>query len=128
MRIDYCWGGMVDMTRDRLPRAGERNGIYYSMGYSGHGTQMSTLMGTIMAEVMDGRAPNSIPGRTSSGPPFRAIWVFPGSCRWSAPITGSRIVSNDLGRSTPDGSRLPRQMLHRRRMAEADRIGDGGRR
>ena len=34
---------------------GERNGIYYSMGYSGHGTQMSTLMGTIMAEVMDGR-------------------------------------------------------------------------
>ena len=55
-RIDYCWGGMVDMARDRLPRAGERNGIYYSMGYSGHGTQMSTLMGTIMAEVMDGRA------------------------------------------------------------------------
>jgi glycine/D-amino acid oxidase-like deaminating enzyme len=55
VRIDYCWGGMVDMTRDRLPRAGERNGIYYSMGYSGHGTQMSTLMGTIMADVMDGR-------------------------------------------------------------------------
>jgi glycine/D-amino acid oxidase-like deaminating enzyme len=55
-RIDYCWGGMVDMTRDRLPRAGERNGLYYSMGYSGHGTQMSTYMGTIMAEVMDGRA------------------------------------------------------------------------
>ncbi|AVS70790.1 FAD-dependent oxidoreductase [Paracidovorax avenae] len=54
-RIDYCWGGMVDMTRDRLPRAGERNGIYYSMGYSGHGTQMSTLMGSLMAEVMDGR-------------------------------------------------------------------------
>jgi len=54
-RIDYCWGGMVDMTRDRLPRAGERDGVYYSMGYSGHGTQMSTLMGTIMAEVMDGR-------------------------------------------------------------------------
>ncbi|SHJ92911.1 Glycine/D-amino acid oxidase [Aureimonas altamirensis DSM 21988] len=55
-RIDYCWGGMVDMTRDRLPRAGERNGIYYSMGYSGHGTQMSTLMGTIMADVMGGHA------------------------------------------------------------------------
>ena len=54
-RIDYCWGGMVDMTRDRLPRAGERDGVYYAMGYSGHGTQMSTLMGTIMAEVMDGR-------------------------------------------------------------------------
>jgi len=79
-RIDYCWGGMVDMTRDRLPRAGERNGIYYSMGYSGHGTQMSTLMGTIMAEVMDGRAElnpwkdfdwPAIPGHV--GPP----WFLP---------------------------------------------------
>jgi glycine/D-amino acid oxidase-like deaminating enzyme len=55
VRIDYCWGGMVDMTLDRLPRAGERNGIYYAMGYSGHGTQMSTYMGAVMAEVMGGR-------------------------------------------------------------------------
>jgi glycine/D-amino acid oxidase-like deaminating enzyme len=56
VRIDYCWGGMVDMTADRLPRAGERDGMYYSMGYSGHGTHMATLMGTLMAEIMDGRA------------------------------------------------------------------------
>ena len=55
-RIDYCWGGMVDMTADRLPRAGEHQGLYYSMGYSGHGTQMSTHMGQVMAEVMDGNA------------------------------------------------------------------------
>ncbi|MFZ2994800.1 NAD(P)/FAD-dependent oxidoreductase [Sphingobium sp.] len=53
-RIDYCWGGMVDMTADRLPRAGEHDGLFYSMGYSGHGTQMSTYMGQIMAQVMDG--------------------------------------------------------------------------
>lgn len=80
VRIDYCWGGMVDMTRDRLPRAGERNGVYYSMGYSGHGTQMSTLMGSLMAEVMDGRtelnpwkdlAWPAIPGHV--GPP----WFLP---------------------------------------------------
>lgn len=56
VRIDYCWGGMVDMTANRLPRAGQRDGLYYSMGYSGHGTQMATLMGTLMAEIMDGRA------------------------------------------------------------------------
>jgi glycine/D-amino acid oxidase-like deaminating enzyme len=56
VRIDYCWGGMVDMTTNRLPRAGQRDGVYYSMGYSGHGTQMATLMGTLMAEIMDGRA------------------------------------------------------------------------
>ena len=53
-RIDYCWGGLVDMTADRLPHAGQHDGIYFSMGYSGHGTQMSTHMGQVMADVMDG--------------------------------------------------------------------------
>ncbi|HEY4805540.1 MAG TPA: FAD-binding oxidoreductase, partial [Paraburkholderia sp.] len=56
VRIDYCWGGLVDITADRLPRAGQHDGIYFSMGYSGHGTQMSTHMGQVMAEVMSGNA------------------------------------------------------------------------
>jgi glycine/D-amino acid oxidase-like deaminating enzyme len=54
--IDYCWGGLVDMTQDRLPHAGEHDGLFYSMGYSGHGTQMSVLMGQRMAAVMAGDA------------------------------------------------------------------------
>jgi glycine/D-amino acid oxidase-like deaminating enzyme len=54
VRIDYCWGGIVDMTQDRLPHAGEKDGLYYSMGYSGHGTQMSVHMGECMARVMAG--------------------------------------------------------------------------
>ncbi len=56
VRLDYCWGGLVDMTQDRLPHAGEHNGLYYSMGYSGHGTQMSVHMGDCMARVMAGDA------------------------------------------------------------------------
>jgi glycine/D-amino acid oxidase-like deaminating enzyme len=54
VKVDYCWGGLVDMTRDRLPRAGEHDGLWYSMGYSGHGTQMSVHMGQCMAQVMAG--------------------------------------------------------------------------
>ena len=54
IRVDYCWGGLVDMTQDRLPHAGEKDGLYYSMGYSGHGTQMSTHMGQQMVKVMGG--------------------------------------------------------------------------
>jgi glycine/D-amino acid oxidase-like deaminating enzyme len=53
-RIAYCWGGIVDMTQDRLPHAGEKDGLFYSMGYSGHGTQMSVHMGECMARVMAG--------------------------------------------------------------------------
>lgn len=53
-RIDHVWGGMVDLTADRLPRAGEQDGLFYSMGYSGHGVQMSVLMGERMAAYMGG--------------------------------------------------------------------------
>ncbi|GBR09858.1 NAD(P)/FAD-dependent oxidoreductase [Acetobacter oeni] len=54
VKIDYCWGGDVDMTVDRLPHAGQWNGVFYTMGYSGHGTQMSVYMGQRMAEAMAG--------------------------------------------------------------------------
>ena len=79
-RIDYCWGGIVDMTRDRLPRAGEHAGLFYSMGYSGHGAQMSVHMGQCMARVMAGETAanpwkdlswSAIPGHV--GPP----WFLP---------------------------------------------------
>jgi glycine/D-amino acid oxidase-like deaminating enzyme len=53
--IDYCWGGLVDMTRDRYPRAGYHDGAWYAMGYSGHGAQLSTHLGMIMADAMLGR-------------------------------------------------------------------------
>lgn len=53
--IDYCWGGMVGMTKDRFPRAGQADGAYFSMGYSGHGAQMSTHMGEILADMITGK-------------------------------------------------------------------------
>jgi glycine/D-amino acid oxidase-like deaminating enzyme len=83
-RIDYCWGGMVDMTQDRLPRAGEREGLYYSMGYSGHGTQMSTLMGAIMADVMDGKVELN-PWRGSDWPAIPGYTGWP----WFLPFVGA---------------------------------------
>lgn len=68
-RIDYAWGGLVGMTLDRMPHAGEHDGIFYSMGYNGHGVQMATYMGRQMAEMMDGD-PEANPFR---GLRFRAV-------------------------------------------------------
>ncbi|TQS70942.1 FAD-binding oxidoreductase [Rhodobacteraceae bacterium] len=55
VEIDYCWGGLVGMTQDRYPRAGTVDGMTYGMGYSGHGAQMSTLMGQALADMAMGR-------------------------------------------------------------------------
>ena len=83
-KIDYCWGGLVDMTRDRLPRAGERNGLFYSMGYSGHGTHMATHMGAIMADVLNGRADLN-PWRDFDWPAIPGYFGKP----WFLPIVGA---------------------------------------
>ena len=55
VEIDYCWGGLVDMTQDRYPRAGFADGVWYAMGYSGHGAQISTQMGIHLADAILGR-------------------------------------------------------------------------
>jgi glycine/D-amino acid oxidase-like deaminating enzyme len=53
--IDYCWGGLVGLTTDRFPRAGVADGMIYGMGYSGHGAQLSTLLGQVLADLAIGR-------------------------------------------------------------------------
>ena len=83
-RVDYCWGGVVDMTADRMPRAGERDGVHYAMGYSGHGVQMSVLMGAAMAEVMGGR-PLANPWRDMAWPAIPGHFGSP----WFMPIVGA---------------------------------------
>lgn len=83
VRVDYCWGGMVDLTADRLPRAGEHDGIFYAMGYSGHGTQMAVHMGERMARVMGGdRSAN--PWADLSWPPVPGHLGKP----WFLPLVG----------------------------------------
>ena len=84
-KIDYCWGGLVDMTADRLPRAGEHGGIFHSMGYSGHGVQMSVHMGQVMADVMDGQGQLN-PWRDLDWPAipghFGKPWFLPAVGAW----------------------------------------------
>lgn len=84
VRVDYCWGGMVDMTADRLPRAGQQQGLYYSTGYSGHGVQMSVHMGQVMADVMAGR-PELNPWRGLDWPAIPGHFGKP----WFLPIVGA---------------------------------------
>jgi glycine/D-amino acid oxidase-like deaminating enzyme len=84
VKVDYCWGGLVDMTSDRLPRAGEHEGVFYSMGYSGHGVQMSVHMGGVMADVMGGRA-EANPWRNLDWPAVPGHFGTP----WFLPLVGA---------------------------------------
>jgi glycine/D-amino acid oxidase-like deaminating enzyme len=84
VKIDYCWGGLVDMTSDRLPRAGQHGGVYHSMGYSGHGVQMSVHMGQVMADVMAGNV-EANPWRELEWPAIPGHFGKP----WFLPFVGA---------------------------------------
>jgi glycine/D-amino acid oxidase-like deaminating enzyme len=90
-RIDYCWGGLVDITADRLPRAGQHDGVWFSMGYSGHGTQMATHMGQMMAEVMSGN-PAANPWRDFAWPAIPGHTGKP----WFLPLVGAYYQIKDV--------------------------------
>ena len=80
VEIDYCWGGLVDMTKDRFPRAGYVDGLWYAMGYSGHGAQMATHMGMIIADAILGKTDrNPVKGLEWPAVPghFGKPWFLP---------------------------------------------------
>lgn len=83
VEIDYCWGGLVDMTSDRFPRAGYHDGAWYAMGYSGHGAQLSTHLGMTMADAMLGR-PDHNPLKGLEWPAVPGHFGTP----WFLPLVG----------------------------------------
>jgi glycine/D-amino acid oxidase-like deaminating enzyme len=68
-KIEYVWGGTLDFTFDIMPHAGKMDGIYYAIGYAGHGVAMATYLGKAIAESMAG---------IESENPYRDI-EFPGA-------------------------------------------------
>lgn len=83
VEIDYCWGGLVDMTKDRYPRAGYQDGVWYAMGYSGHGAQLSTHLGMIMADTIMGK-PDANPLKGLDWPAVPGHFGKP----WFLPLVG----------------------------------------
>ncbi|MGH9516918.1 MAG: NAD(P)/FAD-dependent oxidoreductase [Terriglobales bacterium] len=53
-KIEHTWGGTLDFCFDTMPHAGQADGIYYALGYAGHGVAMATYLGTKLADVMSG--------------------------------------------------------------------------
>jgi gamma-glutamylputrescine oxidase len=54
--IDYAWGGMVSITRTRLPHIGRRGDLVFAHGLSGQGVLLSGFAGKVMAEALGGLA------------------------------------------------------------------------
>ncbi|MGX3022082.1 NAD(P)/FAD-dependent oxidoreductase [Ursidibacter sp. B-7004-1] len=55
VKIDYGWGGPIDMTLNASPHFGRiQPNIYFAQGFSGHGVALTGLAGRIIAEAIEG--------------------------------------------------------------------------
>ncbi len=84
-KVEYVWGGTLDFAFDVMPHAGQMDGMYYSVGYAGHGVAIGTYLGTKIASVISGDA-NDIP---FWGIPFRGAPLgLRSGHTWALPLAG----------------------------------------
>jgi glycine/D-amino acid oxidase-like deaminating enzyme len=69
------------------------DGVHFAMGYSGHGAQLSTLMGTRLAAAMCG-GPLELPFADLDWPPIPAHFAR----AWTLPLVGLYYRALDLVR------------------------------
>jgi glycine/D-amino acid oxidase-like deaminating enzyme len=86
-RVEYVWGGTLDFAFDIMPHAGQMDGMYYALGYAGHGVAMATYQGEKMAEMIAGDKPeNPFVGIKFPGAPLGLYngrpWFLPFAGAW----------------------------------------------
>jgi len=85
--VEYVWGGTLDFAFDIMPHAGKMDGMFYSVGYAGHGVAMATLLGKKIAEsILTGRDENPFADIPFPGAPLGVYngkpWFLPFAGMW----------------------------------------------
>lgn len=81
----YAWGGTLGFTFDIYPHAGQMDGMYYAMGYAGHGVAMATYLGLQMGNRIAGKdGYNPFEGMSFPTMPFYLgrPWFLPLAAVW----------------------------------------------
>jgi gamma-glutamylputrescine oxidase len=57
-RVTHAWSGLMSYTRHQMPLVGQLpDGLWYAIGFGGHGVAPTTLGGEVLARAMLGVAP-----------------------------------------------------------------------
>ena len=84
--IEYVWGGTLDFAFDIMPHAGQIDGMYYALGYAGHGVAMATYLGQKIAKfLLTGKDENPYSGIPFPGAP---LGLYNGN-PWFLPLAGA---------------------------------------
>ncbi|HXY49733.1 MAG TPA: FAD-binding oxidoreductase [Terriglobales bacterium] len=85
-KVEFAWGGTLDFAFDTMPHAGHIDGLYYAVGYAGHGVAMATLQGQLLARQIAGEeVENPFVGIPFPGAPLGLYNGRP----WFLPLAGA---------------------------------------
>jgi glycine/D-amino acid oxidase-like deaminating enzyme len=85
-KVEYVWGGTLDFAFDIMPHAGRIDGMYYALGYAGHGVAMATYLGQKIADfILTGKDENPYAGIAFPGAPLGLYNGRP----WFLPLAGA---------------------------------------
>ncbi len=87
VKVEYVWGGTLDFAFDIMPHAGQMDGIYFALGYAGHGVAMATWQGQNVAKLIaGGKNDNPFVGIPFPGAPLGLYngtpWFLPFAGAW----------------------------------------------
>ena len=86
VKVEYAWGGTLDFAFDQMTHVGEDNGLFYALGYAGHGVAMGTHLGKTVAEaIVNGSIQNNPFARF--GFPGAPLGLYNGN-PWFLPFAG----------------------------------------
>ncbi|MGF6607159.1 gamma-glutamylputrescine oxidase [Paraburkholderia sp. WSM4175] len=58
VRIDHAWGGLMSYARHKMPQIGQStDGVWYAVGFGGHGMAPTTVSGELLAAAICGERP-----------------------------------------------------------------------
>ena len=53
VRVEHAWSGQMSYARHQMPQIGQlANGIWYAMGFGGHGISTTTLAGEVVSDAI----------------------------------------------------------------------------
>lgn len=57
VEVTHAWSGLMGYARHKMPQIGRLpNGLWYAMGFGGHGVASTTLAGEVLAQALTGEA------------------------------------------------------------------------
>lgn len=84
-KVDHAWGGMMSYARHKMPQIGRLpNGVWYGLGFGGHGVAPTTAAGELIARAIAENEP--IPGdfkRYGLPPTYRPFGLLAAQATYS---------------------------------------------